>query len=157
VAVGALLERERIDAVLLGGEWVAANGDVAAIVGSRVVAGMAATAGAGRVPVFVVAPIATFDPTTPDGHAIPTDDRPARDLQTYATGTRLARSRAWNPGADVVPAAWVGSIVTEMGVFAPTDGAAMTAALEEREVRRPIEASMPAAAGAGAGPRGEGV
>ncbi|MFN8521210.1 MAG: hypothetical protein U0667_17915 [Chloroflexota bacterium] len=137
-AVGALFERERIDAVLLGGEWVAANGDVGAISGSRVVAGMAATASGGPVPVFVVAPIATFDPLTADGRGIPTDDRPSRDLQSYVTGTRLARTRGWNPGVDVVPRAWVGTIVTEMGAFAPGDGLAMTAALEEREARRPI-------------------
>ncbi|MEZ4596539.1 MAG: hypothetical protein R3C32_06665 [Chloroflexota bacterium] len=136
-AVGALLERERIDAVLVGGDWVAANGDVGAIVGSRVVAGMAATASGGPVPVFVVTPIAAFDPTTPDGTAIPVDERPARDLQTFVTGTRLPRARAWNPGADVMPAGWLHAIVTEMGSFAPADGAAMTAALEEREARRP--------------------
>jgi methylthioribose-1-phosphate isomerase len=146
-AVGALFERERIDAVLLGGEWVAANGDVGAISGSRVVAGMAATASGGPVPLFVVAPIATFDPLTPDGRAIPTDDRPGRDLQSHVTGTRLARTRGWNPGVDVVPRAWVGAIVTEMGVFGPSDGAAMTAALEEREARRPIQ-SAPADPGA---------
>lgn len=139
-AVGALLEREPIDAVLLGADWVAANGDVAGVIGSRVVAGMAATASGGRVPVYVSSPITTFDATTPDGRAIPIDDRPGRELQTYATGTRLARAKAWNPGMDVMPGAWVDSIVTEMGVFAPTDTVGLTSAFDEREGRRPIEA-----------------
>ena len=139
-AVGALFEREHIDGVLLGADWIAANGDVGGVVGSRVVAGMAANASGGPVPVFVTAPIATLDPGTADGRAIPIDDRPVRDLQTYSTGTRLARARAWNPAADVVPAAWVTRLVTEMGVFAPGDAAGLLAALAERETRRPIDA-----------------
>lgn len=138
-AVGALMERERVDAVLLGADWIAANGDVGGVVGSRVVAGMAATASGGPVPVFVTAPIATFDPGTAEGRAIPHDDRPARDLQTYATGTRLARARAWNPAADIVPATWVARLVTEMGVFDPGDAAGLAAALAEREARRPLD------------------
>ncbi len=139
-AVGALFERERVDAVLLAADWIAANGDVGAVIGGRVVAGMAATASAGAVPVFVTAPIATLDPTTADGGAIPVDDRPGRELQAHVTGTRLARARAWNPGSDVIPAAWVALIVTEMGPFAPGDGEGLGAALVEREARRPIEA-----------------
>lgn len=145
-AVGALMERERIDAVLLAGDWIAANGDVGAIVGSRVVAGMAAMASGGRVPVLVSAPIATFDPGTADGRAIPVEERPGRDLQTHATGTRLARARVWNPGSDVVPAAWIESIVTEMGVLAPTDGPGLARALAEREARRSIDVAMPVTA-----------
>jgi len=139
-AVGALFEREHIHGVLLGADWIAANGDVGGVVGSRVVAGMAANASGGAVPVFVTAPIATLDPGTADGRAIPLDDRPVRDLQTYSTGTRLARARAWNPAADVVPAAWVSHLVTEMGVLAPDDAAGLLAALAEREARRPIDA-----------------
>lgn len=142
-AVGALLERERIDAVLIAGDWIAANGDVGAIVGSKVVAGMAAMASGGPVPVLVSAPIATFGPATPDGRAIPFEERPGRDLQTYSTGTRLARARAWNPGSDVVPAGLVASIVTEMGVFAPSDGDGLASALLEREARRPVGVATP--------------
>jgi methylthioribose-1-phosphate isomerase len=150
-AVGALLERERIDAVLIAAEWIAGNGDIAGVVGGRVVAGMAAAASRGPVPVFVTAPIATFDATIADGRAIPTDDRPGRDLQTYATGTRLARARTWNPGVDVVPATWIRAIVTEMGPFAPGDAHGLSAALEERERRRAFAAPimLPQRSGAG--------
>jgi methylthioribose-1-phosphate isomerase len=137
-AVGALFEREHIDAVVLAGDWIAANGDTGGIVGSRVVAGMAAMAASGPVPVFVVAPIATFDPATTDGMLIPVEERPGRDLQTHVTGTRLARARAWNRGNDVVSAGWVEGIVTEVGVFQPSDGGGLAEALAEREARRPI-------------------
>jgi methylthioribose-1-phosphate isomerase len=136
--------------VVLAGDHIAANGDVAGLVGSRVVAGMAATAGQGPVPVFVTAPIATYDPATPDGAAIPVEERPGRELQTYATGTRLARARVWNRGNDVVPAAWVHRIVTEVGVFEPTDRAGLATGLAEREARRPVEVATTVAVG-GAG------
>jgi methylthioribose-1-phosphate isomerase len=100
--------------------------------------------------VFVVAPIATFDPATPDGAAIPVEERPGRDLQAYATGTRLARARVWNRGNDVVPGAWIERIVTEMGAFGSTDGPGLTAALAEREARRPIGAPLAGPAGGAA-------
>ena len=148
-AIGALFQHERIDAVILAGDWIAADGDVGGLVGSRVVAGMAAMAGT-PVPVFVVAPIATFDPATPDGAAIPVEERPGRDLQAYATGTRLARARVWNRGNDVVPGAWIERIVTEMGAFGSTDGPGLTAALAEREARRPIGAPLAGPAGGAA-------
>jgi methylthioribose-1-phosphate isomerase len=148
-AVGALVEHEQVDAVVLAGDWIAANGDTGGVTGSRMVAAMAATASRDRVPVFVVAPIATFDPTTPDGASIPVEERPSRDLQTYVTGTRLPRVRGWNRGNDVIPAAWIDGIVTEMGVFGPTDTDALTTALEERESRRPVEQRAPVAAAEG--------
>jgi methylthioribose-1-phosphate isomerase len=107
---------------------------------------MAATANV-PVPVFVVAPITTFDPATPDGAAIPVEERPGRDLQSYATGTRLPRARVWNRGNDVIPAGWVHRIVTETGVHEPTDAAGLSAALEAREARRPIDAPVSVAAG----------
>jgi methylthioribose-1-phosphate isomerase len=148
-AVGDLFERERIDALILAGDWIAANGDVGGLVGSRVVAGMAAMA-TPYVPVFVVAPIATFDPATHDGAAIRLEERPGRDLQTYATGTRLPRARSWNRGNDVVPAAWIHRIITEMGVFEPTEAAGLGGALEAREARRPVAAPEPVSAGGAA-------
>ncbi len=80
----ALLEAETIDAVLLGAEWIAANGDTANVVGSRAVAELAATAPGGPLPVYVCTPITTFDPTMPDGAAIPRDLRPARELGTVS-------------------------------------------------------------------------
>ena len=54
---------EPIDAVLLGAEWIAANGDTANVIGSRAVAELAAGRRRhGPVPVYVCAPITTYDP-----------------------------------------------------------------------------------------------
>jgi methylthioribose-1-phosphate isomerase len=140
-AVAALLGSEPIDAVLLGAEWIAGNGDTANVVGSRAVAELAASAAVGPVPVYVCAPITTYDPSLPDGAAIPRDVRPARELGTYLTGVRTERLRAFNPGADVIPARRITALVTEMGVLTPTDGPGLMAALDDRAARLPDAAA----------------
>ena len=137
-AVASLLDAESIDAVLLGAEWIAANGDTANVIGSRAVAELAAGALRGPAPVYVCAPMTTFDPDTADGAAIPHDVRPARELGTYLTGVCMDRQRGYNPGADVVPARRITAFVTEMGVLFPTDPAALRAAAQERAARRVI-------------------
>ena len=135
-AVGSLLANEAIDAVLLGAEWIAANGDTANVIGSRGVAELAATAAHTPVPVFVCTPITTYDPGTPDGAAIPGDSRPARELGLYQTGVRMERLRGYNPGADVIPAARIGAFVTEMGVLSPGDMDIVRQAFNARAARR---------------------
>ncbi len=143
-AVAALLDSEPVDAVLLGAEWIAANGDTANVVGSRAVAELAAAATA-RVPVYICTPITTYDPALPDGAAIPRDMRPSRDLGTYLTGARPERLRVYNPGADVIPANRITAVVTEMGVLPPTDGVGLRRALDERSGRRAARALVLAA------------
>ena len=135
-AVAALLDMEAIDAVLMGAEWIAANGDTANVIGSRGVAELAAAAVAGPVPVYVCTPLTSYDPDVPDGSAIPPDIRPARDLGIYLTGVRIDRLHGYNPAADVIPARRITAFVTEMGVLSPSDGDALRGALAERAARR---------------------
>jgi methylthioribose-1-phosphate isomerase len=138
-AVGYLLEHEKIDAVLLGAEWIAANGDTANVIGSRAVAELAAIAPRddAPVPVYVCAPATTIDPQTQDGRAIPVELRPGRDLSTYLTGFRTDRITALNPATDVVPATRISAIVTEEGVLRAPFPEALAAAHAARESRRP--------------------
>ena len=133
-AVAWLLEHEPIDAVLLGGEWIAANGDTANVIGSRVVAEMAALGirGGGPVPVYVCAPLATVDLATPDGRGIPPDMRPGRELATYGAGKLPAGGEALNPALDVVPARCITGFVTEEGVLRPPYPEALRTATAER-------------------------
>jgi methylthioribose-1-phosphate isomerase len=147
-AVAALLDTEPIDAVLMGAEWIAANGDTANVIGSRAVAELAAGAATGPVPVYVCTPITTYDPDVPDGAAIPTDIRPARELGMYLTGVRMERVRGYNPGADIIPARRITAFVTEVGVLSPTDGDGLRRALAERAARRNVPASASASASA---------
>jgi methylthioribose-1-phosphate isomerase len=135
-AVASLFANEAIDVVLLGAEWIAANGDTANVVGSHAVAELAATAPSGPVPLYVCTPITTLDPDTPDGASIPGDSRPSRDLGLYLTGVRMDRLRGYNPGTDVIPVARIRAFVTEMGVLSPADPADLQRAYEARSARR---------------------
>jgi len=118
-AVAWLLEHEPVDAVLLGAEWIAANGDTANVVGSRAVAELAALGlrDGVPVPVYVCAPVASIGLDAADGKAIPPDMRPGRDLATFQTGFKLPGEGLLNPAVDVVPSARITAFVTEEGVL----------------------------------------
>jgi methylthioribose-1-phosphate isomerase len=130
-AVAYLLAHERIDAVLMGAEWIAANGDTANVIGSRAIAELAAVAGSAPIPLYACAPDATIDAGTPDGAAIPVELRPGRDLATNITGFRPGRHGAFVPANDVMPAHTITGIVTERGVLDPTDRAALVPTVPE--------------------------
>ena len=111
-----LLAREHVDAVLIAAEWIAANGDAGALVGSRAVAQLAAASG---TDVIVAGVSASIDASTADGAAIPEELRPARELTAYLAEVPLRTSDALVPASDVVPAATISALVTERGVVAP--------------------------------------
>jgi methylthioribose-1-phosphate isomerase len=126
-AVAWLLERERIDVVLLGAEWIAANGDVANVIGSRTVAAMAFRH---RVPVLVCAPLATVDLGTADGWAIPEEHRPPSEVLRLPSGGWPSHLGAvFAPVNDIVPAPLVTALVTEAGALGAPYGPALQAAL----------------------------
>jgi methylthioribose-1-phosphate isomerase len=122
-AVAWLMEHERIDVVLIPAEWVAANGDCGAVLGSRAVAlqavAMPGWPGVSQPAVIASAVGAAVDPATPDGRAIPAELRPARELVAYLAGVPVRASDVLLPAFDVVPAAALTAIVTEQGVVAP--------------------------------------
>ena len=115
-AVAWLLAREHVDAVLIAAEWIAANGDAGALVGSRAVAQLAAASG---TDVIVAGVSASIDASTADGAAIPDELRPARELTAYLAEVPLRTSDALVPASDVVPAATISALVTERGVVGP--------------------------------------
>jgi methylthioribose-1-phosphate isomerase len=121
-AVAWLLAREELDAVLVSAEWVAANGDVGALLGSQTIAGLIAAMPTDRArPRLLVGGLAAArDPRTADGSAIPVELRPARDLAAYLADVPIRAGDALVPAADVIPAAAVDALITE------TDGAAGT-------------------------------
>lgn len=123
-AVAWLLEHEDLDAVLVSAEWIAANGDVGALVGSGAIAGLLAAVSPGRArPRLLVSGLAaTRDPGTADGAAIPVELRPARELAAYLADVPIRTSDALVPAADVIPAAAVDALITEEGVAAEARG-----------------------------------
>ncbi|MDR1853919.1 MAG: S-methyl-5-thioribose-1-phosphate isomerase [Azoarcus sp.] len=125
-AAGLLLARGEVDAVVVGADRIAANGDVANKVGTYLKALAARAAG---VPFYVAAPVSTFDAATPDGAAIPIEERAADEVLAIAgldgdghpARLRLApmTTRVANPAFDVTPAALVSAFITERGIVEP--------------------------------------
>src|SRR5690606_19655919 len=98
----SVIARGLVDAVVVGADRVAANGDVANKVGTY---GLALAAGRAGIPFVVAAPESTVDPATPTGAAIEIEDR--GDDEVVAVGGRRVAppgARAVNPAFDVTPA-----------------------------------------------------
>jgi methylthioribose-1-phosphate isomerase len=118
-AAAALMRRGSIDWVIVGADRIAANGDVANKIGTYALA-LAARAHGLRF--MVAAPVSTIDPETPDGGAIPIEERPGEELLSLA-GRRVAAEGidVWNPVFDVTPASLVDVLVTERGAIEAPD------------------------------------
>jgi methylthioribose-1-phosphate isomerase len=114
-AAGYLMGRRNIDAVIVGADRVAANGDVANKIGTYMMAVLARRHG---IPFYVACPLSTIDPSSPDGSAIPIEERDAGEVAGYG-GLRWAPQdiRITNPVFDVTPADLVTALVTERGVL----------------------------------------
>jgi methylthioribose-1-phosphate isomerase len=111
---GHLMARGEIDAVIVGADRIAANGDVANKIGTYSVAVLAKENG---IPFYVAAPTSTFDLATATGASIPIEERPAEEV-THHAGRRLAPEgvSVRNPAFDVTPHRYVAAIVCERGV-----------------------------------------
>lgn len=109
-----------VDAVVVGADRVAANGDVANKIGTFPLALAAAHVG---IPFIVAAPEATIDSETATGDAIEIEDR-GSDEVVAVNGTRMAPpgARGFNPAFDVTPASLVTAIVTQQRVVRPAVG-----------------------------------
>jgi methylthioribose-1-phosphate isomerase len=114
---GHLMSRAEVDAVVVGADRIAANGDVANKIGTYTVAVLAREHG---LPFYVVAPVSTIDLATPSGDHIPIEERPAEEV-THHAGRRLAPEgiAVRNPAFDVTPHRFVTAIVCERGVARP--------------------------------------
>jgi methylthioribose-1-phosphate isomerase len=106
---GALIASGGVDAVVVGADRIAANGDLANKIGTYPIAVLARRH---SVPFYVAAPVSTIDPSTPDGAAIPIEERdPAEVTDGHAPALNLA--------FDVTPAELVSAIITERGALEP--------------------------------------
>lgn len=106
--------QERVQAVIVGADRVAANGDVANKIGTY---GLALLARAHKIPFYVAAPSSTVDFATPTGAQILIEERLPDEVKRLA-GNTIAPDGIdiFNPAFDVTPAALVSGIVTERGV-----------------------------------------
>jgi methylthioribose-1-phosphate isomerase len=104
-AAASLMAAGEVDCVVTGADRIAANGDTANKIGTYSLAVLARHHG---IPLYVVAPTSTVDPATPDGTAIPIEERDPAEI--------TSRFVAHNPAFDVTPAGLIAAIVTEQGV-----------------------------------------
>jgi len=111
---GYLMSQGEIDAVIVGADRVAANGDVANKIGTYTVAVLAKQH---RIPFYVAAPTSTIDLNLTDGSQIPIEERDAAEVTSHG-GKSMAPDgvRVRNPAFDVTPAELVTAIITELGV-----------------------------------------
>lgn len=118
-SAGFLMSRGEIDAVIVGADRVAANGDVANKIGTYTVAVLARRHG---IPFYVAAPLATFDLRVACGADIPIEERDGAEVRGYR-GNEWAPSgvSVRNPVFDVTPAELVTALITEKGVLSAPD------------------------------------
>ncbi len=112
-----LMQASRVQAVVTGADRSAANGDAATKIGTY---GLACLAAFHDVPFYVAAPSSTFDLATPDGAAIPIEQRSPTEVshgfgrQTVPDGVDV-----YNPAFDVTPARLIRGLICEHGLIQP--------------------------------------
>ena len=121
-AAGHYFRTGQVDAVIVGADRIARNGDFANKIGTYEKAVIARENG---VPFYVAAPWSTFDAQRRSGASIPVEERAEAEVLEFA-GARTApsRSHARNPAFDVTPSRFVTAFVTPGGVVRPRDLAA---------------------------------
>ena len=114
---GYFMARGQVDAVIVGADRIAANGDTANKIGTY---GVAVLARAHHIPFFVAAPTSTIDVGLRSGDQIEIEQRSPQEV-THINGIRIAPAGidVWNPAFDVTPARLITAIVSERGIIKP--------------------------------------
>jgi methylthioribose-1-phosphate isomerase len=116
---GYLMKQGKVNAVIVGADRIAANGDTANKIGTY---SLSVLAKAHKIPFYVAAPSSTFDLKIANGSQIPIEQRSIEEVTTIAN-TRVAPAgiRAYNPAFDVTDAGNITAIVTELGIITEPD------------------------------------
>ena len=114
---GQVMQKGKIDKVLVGADRVAANGDVANKIGTYMLAVLAKENG---IPFYVACPSSSIDLSLSCGKAIPIEQRDSSEI-TNGLGKRIAPRgiKTYNPAFDVTPARYIKGIITEKGMHEP--------------------------------------
>jgi methylthioribose-1-phosphate isomerase len=129
----SFMQRRAVDAIIVGADRIARNGDTANKIGTY---GLAVLARAHSIPFMVAAPRSTLDPSLSSGAEIVIEQRqPAEVISFAGVASAPAGANASNPAFDVTPAALITSIVTEAGVLSPPFDIAVAAASADPSVR----------------------
>ena len=117
---GLLVSLGKIDKIIVGADRIARNGDTANKIGTYTLAVLAREHG---IPFYVAAPRSTIDLETPEGAAIPIEERAPEEVTSWG-GCRVAPEgiAVFNPAFDVTPSRYITAIITETGIaFPPYD------------------------------------
>ncbi len=127
-ATGSLIQQGKIDMVIVGSDRIAANGDVANKIGTYP---LAVLANYHKIPFYVAAPTSTIDPECKSGDLIPIEERSEDEVHWVPGMTKAGRimkvritpegSHAGNAAFDVTPAELVAGIITEKGIYKPSE------------------------------------
>jgi len=131
-AAGAALRAGMVDAVAVGCDRVAANGDVANKIGTYA---LAVLANRTRVPFYVAGPLTSFDRQTPTGDDIELEQRPADEIRRVGDTVVAPDATVWNPVFDVTPAELITAFITDAGVLRPPYDASIKDAFTVRASR----------------------
>ena len=112
-----VMKEGNIDAVLVGADRIAANGDTANKIGTY---GVAVLADAHDIPFYVLAPTSTFDMSISTGADIPIEERGAEEIISgFGKKTAPGDVKVYSPAFDVTPARLIAAIVCEKGIARP--------------------------------------
>jgi len=125
---GHIMKTGKINAVVVGADRIAANGDAANKIGTYMVAVLARKH---EIPFYVAAPITTLDLTLKSGDKIPIEERDGREV-THIKGQQLAPDgvEVKNPAFDVTPNDLITAIITDKGVARAPYGESLRALVE---------------------------
>lgn len=114
---GFVMQKGKVDIVIVGADRIAANGDTANKIGTY---SLSILAKEHKIPFYVAAPVSTFDAGTPSGESIVIEERDPREV-TSIGDVPIAPSKiqAYNPAFDVTPAANITGFITEKGILKP--------------------------------------
>ncbi len=130
-AAGFLMTKGEIQAIVVGADRIAANGDVANKIGTYT---LAVLAHENRVPFYVAAPTSTIDLKTETGNNIPIEERPETEV-LFCSGKRIVPTgiKAKNFAFDITPSKYISAIITEAGVAYPPYLQSIKALFEEEK------------------------
>jgi methylthioribose-1-phosphate isomerase len=124
----SLMRQNQIQAVVVGADRIAANGDTANKIGTYSVACLAKAHG---VPFYVAAPSSTFDRSLSSGEGIPIEERAATEI-THGFGRQTVPDgvAVYNPAFDVTPAEFITGIISERGIIQPVSATTIANVLD---------------------------
>ena len=112
---GYLMSKGEIDAIIVGTDRVAANGDVANKIGTYMVAVLAKRH---KIPFYVACPISTIDMSCKSGDLIPIEERESNEVTGFRENQWAAKGvKVRNPSFDITPAELVTALITEKGII----------------------------------------